>query len=112
MAASLVVAGDAYLDALKAEAATITPEGEVAPAGEAPPQSGNSLLAKPQKVKSDLTPGLDKVGFEKDLKENFHGSFLFYEKLTDTEKERVFTFYKDVPEITRIRRQILRIMTR
>ncbi len=56
-----------------------------------------------------LTPGLSFDQFEVVLKNNYIGSFLFYKRLSNSQKDRVFKFYQDNPDPSKIREKILQV---
>ncbi len=57
-------------------------------------------------VKADIPPGLDLAGLEGFLKQGFVGSYAFFKRLSDEQKQKVFAAYQERPEMAFIREQI------
>jgi len=53
-----------------------------------------------------LTPGLDRTAFERELSERFMGTHLLYQKLSDEDRNKVYTFYQDNNQIDSVRRKV------
>ena len=60
-------------------------------------------------ARTDLVPGLSLDQFEQILKRNYIGSFLFYKRMDDAQKQEVFTFYQENPDPQKVRDKILQI---
>lgn len=58
---------------------------------------------------TDLTSGLSVELFEKILKENYIGSYLFYKRLSQSKKDEVFEFYQKNPDSVKVRKKILQV---
>lgn len=58
---------------------------------------------------TDLTSGLSVELFEKILKENYIGSFLFYKRLSQSKKDEVYEFYQKNPDSVKVRKKILQV---
>lgn len=82
-----IAQADNYLDALEAEAKDMS---------DAPAETEQSNW-KPSDsgITDNLSPNLNKAGFEENLKHNFVGSYTFYSRLSDKDKETVFSAYQN-----------------
>lgn len=94
---------DAYIDALNAEIQAPAAESEA----ESKPAFG---VATKKKLVTELTPDQPKKNFESELKNNFFGSYLFYNKLDNTGKEAVYKYYLQNNSITDIRNKITELL--
>ncbi|GAB4299792.1 MAG: hypothetical protein Kow0096_19380 [Thiohalomonadaceae bacterium] len=107
MVASAHGADDAYLKALQAETQAIT-SGEAAgsaaqpaaPAGDSKPQGWS---ASGQGLAEELPTNLSQEQFEAALKSSYFGTFVFYNKLNDADKAKVYEAYKSNAQISHIR---------
>lgn len=93
--------GDDYLRQIEAEAkqqATL-------------PITTRSLPTPSIEVSDQLPLGLQQEEFEKVLRERFAGTYVFYERLTPQNKNRVFSFYKQDNRVGTIREQTLKLLT-
>ena len=86
-----VLAQDAYLDALADEAAHL----EDGPSDTAARDLGG------------MPKGLDMAGFEDAMKKKFFGSYLFYSKLSDEQKQLAYETYRQDNDIETIRKKIM-----
>lgn len=104
MVASSHGADDDYLKALKEETQAIT-SGEAAapaaPAAETKPQQGWS--ASGQGLAEGLPANLSQEQFEAALKSSYFGTFVFYNKLSDADKAKVYAAYQSDGQISHIR---------
>lgn len=81
---------DAYLDALKAEAA-----------------KGSGGASSPQVADGRPSPRTDdQVQMERWLQQEFVGTYVFYQKLSDRRKQIVHQFYRDGAPIEELRTKI------
>lgn len=92
---------DNYLDQLEAEAENMA---------DTPAQEESSNW-KPSDtgITDNLSPGLNKAGFEENLKHNFVGSYTFYSRLSDEDKATVYAAYQknnDIKELTALIKQL------
>lgn len=67
---------------------------------------GNQVLSG---AIEDLIPGLSIDQFEQVLKHNYIGSYLFYKRLTDVQRDLVFKFYQGNPDPEQVRKKILQV---
>lgn len=67
---------------------------------------------KQQGLSDSFSRGMDQKGFEQSLRDNYYGSFIFYEKLSDWDKMKVFETYQSTNSIDRIRDEIKARMTK
>ncbi len=58
---------------------------------------------------SEFVPGLSLQQFELVLKNNYMGSYLFYKRLSADNKEQVYGFYENNPDLQKVRDKILQI---
>jgi hypothetical protein len=56
--------------------------------------------------------GLSREEFEKDLQNNYIGSYLFYKRLNDSQKDEVFASYQADPNPDSVREKILQVSKR
>lgn len=98
-----------YLDALEAEAQSGAP---VAPSG-AGQETGMAVPAKKAKTLINKLPeGLSQADMEVLLKDGFYGSYMFYNKLDNTQKETVYKEYQANPSIKGVRDKIMELLKR
>lgn len=57
----------------------------------------------------ELVPGLTLQQFEKILKNNYMGSYLFYRHLDDNRKKEAYIFYLDNPDSNSLREKIIQL---
>lgn len=99
-------ADDDYLKALKAETQALS-GGEAARTAPAPaaqeskPQQGWSATG--QGLGEELPPNLSQEQFEAALKSSYFGTYMFYSKLNDKDKAKVFESYQGNGQISNIR---------
>ncbi len=103
-----VARADAYLDALQeaADKVRVDPLSTGSTATVAPKEFGPSDGRAVSQVKGNIPRGLDPAGLESLLKQGYVGSYAFFKRLSDEQKQRVFEAYEARPEITYIRDQI------
>jgi hypothetical protein len=99
-------ADDDYLKALKAETQALSggeaaPSAPAAPVPESKPQQGWSAAG--QGMGEELPPSLSKEQFEAALKSSYFGTYMFYTKLNDTDKAKVYEAYQGNGQISNIR---------
>ena len=102
-----------YLESLEGEASALTLDKKT----KTTPQnlsSDQGLDLKQQWVNKggaivELKPGLTIEQFEIVLKNNYIGSYLFYKRLENDQKDEVFVFYQDNPDPKSIREKILQV---
>lgn len=100
-------AADSYLEALQAEAVNEAPvEQPPAAATEAP---SGGWAAGDQSFSANIPSGLSRSDFEKALKQLFYGSYLFYNKLNDTQQQQAYEAYTSDSRIEHVRAQIMRL---
>ena len=93
-----------YLSELEAEANSTDVQAE--------PSGDSGWSHKKQGLEENLPKGLAQEEFEKTLKENYYGSFLFYEKLSEWNKKKVFDTYQEGGTVERVRNEIKNRMTK
>lgn len=100
-------ADDDYLKALKAETQALSggEAARTAPAApatqESKPQQGWSAAG--QGLGEELPPNLSQEQFEAALKSSYFGTYMFYTKLNDKDKAKVFESYQGNGQISNIR---------
>ncbi len=92
-----------YLEALDAEAGNVAASKANVPK----PRDTN----EPQQMSGEFPPNLDVQGFENELRKQLFGSYLFYKKLSDTNKHAVYTEYQKTRRIEDIRNKITNLFT-
>ncbi len=102
-----VHAADSYLEALKAEAGKIDPEGGTDEKGSDPAYPARGLPPQNVNPAETIKAGLNKEGFEQQLQENYYGSYLFYSTLHKNQREQVYQEYKQKNDIKSIRDSIM-----
>jgi hypothetical protein len=93
--------GDDYLLEIEAEAkrqATI------------PISSGITSISASVNATERLPLGLQKEDFEKALRDNVAGTYVFYEQLTPQNKEQIFSLYQRDNRVGSIREHTLRLL--
>ncbi len=99
---------DAYLDALQEAAGDVrvdplsTGNSGKVKIGSEPAAAGQVVVTG----KADIPPGLDLAGLEGFLKQGYVGSYAFFKRLSDEQKQKVFAAYQARPEIAYVREQI------
>ncbi|MCW8919789.1 MAG: hypothetical protein OQL08_13365 [Gammaproteobacteria bacterium] len=93
-----------YLADLEAEAGSTDVQ-----AGE---ESELNWSHKKQGLSDGLQSGLTHEEFEQSLRDNYYGSFLFYEKLSPWNKKQVYKTYVESNDVEKIRREIKKRMTK
>lgn len=108
---------DAYLDALNDAASgvevdaateiTIDSDKEVLKETERQAASSSaSTTPAAVKVAGNMPAGLDLAGLESFLKQSYIGSYAFFKRLADEQKQAVFSAYQSRPDIDYLRAQI------
>ena len=72
-----------------------------------PAQTNSEWLAGSQSLNSDLPVGLLRSDFEKALKDAYYGTFMFYQKLTEEQRAKIYQTYQQQPAIDILRNQII-----
>lgn len=114
----LLISGNAYpqsnsnyLDALEQEADNMSLDSQTEIPAESLEQNGT--IQVPNVLGGGaitrMSPGLSVEGFERVLKQNYMGSYLFYKRLNNDRKDEVFQFYQANPDADLIREEILRL---
>ena len=101
-----------YLESLEGEASGLILDQETQKAPEQRPPATTSLgtqLTDQAGAIVELTPGLTVEQFESVLKNNYIGSFLFYKRLDNSQKDEVYVYYQDNPDPSKIREKILQV---
>ena len=103
-----VARADAYLDALQeaADKVRVDPLSTGSADDVASEASGLSGGRVASHVKGNIPRGLDLAGLESLLKQGYVGSYAFFKRLSDEQKQKVFAAYEARPEIGYIREQI------
>jgi hypothetical protein len=104
LALSPCVSANSYLSDLEAEANSTTVE-----AGK---DSELNWSHKKQGLSESLPAGMTQEEFEKSLRTNYYGSFLFYDKLSEWNKKQVYNTYQESHDIEQVRREIKIRMTK
>jgi hypothetical protein len=96
-----------YLKSLKGEAESITldKQTEVQSSGD----RVSNTVSSPETVVGSLISGLSIEQFEKVLQRNYIGSYLFYKRLSDSQKEEVYASYQGNPDPDSVRDKILKV---
>jgi hypothetical protein len=74
--------------------------------------SGSTWSRTKQGATENLREGLTHEEFEQSLRDNYFGSSIFYEKLSDWNKKKVFETYQTTSDIEKIRNEIKTRMTK
>ncbi len=93
-----------YLSELEAEAKSTGTQAEQPDASAWTPDK--------QGIASGLRKGMTHEEFEKSLHDNYYGSFLFYDKLSQWNKKQVFDVYQKSNDIEQVRNEIKSRMTK
>ena len=102
-----------YLQTLKSEAAGTRLDSRAEPVPEVAPRE--SVIVSPQGDAGQagaietLQAGLTLEQFQTVLKHNYIGSYLFFKRLTDQQKNEVFAFYQENPSPKKVREKILQV---
>jgi hypothetical protein len=102
LASSPCVYANSYLADLEAEANSTDVQADE--------ESESTWSLKKQGLSEGLQPGLAQDKFEQSLRNNYYGSFLFYEKLAPWNKKQVYNTYQESNDIEDIRREIKKRM--
>ncbi|MDJ0882034.1 MAG: hypothetical protein QNJ56_10325 [Gammaproteobacteria bacterium] len=110
---AIAQANSDYLESLEGEASALTLDEETKTKTQNT-QSSQGFDADKQWVNKggaivELKPGLTIEQFEIVLKNNYIGSYLFYKRLENVQKDEVFMFYQDNPDPKSIREKILKV---
>lgn len=65
-----------------------------------------------QRLSSQLDDGLSHEEFEQSLRDNYYGSFIFYNRLSDWNKKQVYASYQKNNDIEMIRNEIKNRLTK
>lgn len=104
-----------YLNSLRNEAAGLKLDGGTAAdlnnAETAPPSSFGigPLSDEHAGAIQELNSGLTLKQFETLLQHNYMGSYLFFKRLSEAQKNEVFEFYQRNPDPKRVRQKILEV---
>jgi len=104
-----------YLKTIEGEASGLTVDQETARQQSTKAEQNPTRLFKNEfednlgGARIDLTPGLSIEQFERVLKNNYIGSYLFYKRLSDKKKAQVFRFYQSTPDPSEVRKKILQV---
>lgn len=106
---------DAYLKSITGEASELTLDSETKVSSkkseiekEVTFSSGDQ--GSPQAgARQELVSGLSLSEFEILLKENYMGSYLFYNRLDERWKQEVFSYYLENPDPAKLREKILQL---
>jgi hypothetical protein len=102
-----------YLESLEGEASGLTLDEETKTVQQsnysAPKSSFDEQWNGEAGAIQELTPGLSIEQFEVVLKNNYIGSYLFYKRLDNSQKDQVFLLYQDNPDPKKIRELILQV---
>lgn len=108
---SYAASNDAYIDALNAELDAPSAAGGTVTSNTT--EEKENLLGKgKQTLSSELPSGLKPEAFETELKRSFVGSYVFYNKLSNTDKDAVYNYYKQTTSIDDIRNKIKALLTK
>ena len=107
LTAPVCALGDAYLDALEAEAEDTgerrVQAGETTAAAGTPGKNALSSLGA-----DSIQQGLTFAAFEEELAANFSGSHFLYVRLSEAQRKEVFRFYIEDNRVETIREEIVR----
>jgi len=103
-----------YLKSLQGEARSVEVDQQTAQPASASTQNTTHLFSNASDDKRggglvDLTAGLSVEQFERVLKSNYIGSYLFYSRLQDKQKASVFKYYQANPDAALVRKKILQV---
>lgn len=104
LALSPGLSGASYLADLEAEAKSTDVQ--------AGPNNEQAWSHKTQGISEELHKGMTHEEFEQNLKQNYYGSFIFYDKLSQWNKKQVYNTYVETNDIEQVRREIKIRMTK
>jgi hypothetical protein len=108
IAGSVVAQSNAdYLKSLQGEAESITLD--KATESNTARSKISETVADPGEVPSSLVSGLSVEQFEKVLQKNYIGSYLFYKRLSNSQKGEIYSFYQGNPDPDAVRDEILKV---
>jgi hypothetical protein len=108
IAGSVVAQSNAdYLKSLQGEAESITLD--KATESNTARSKISEPVADPGEVPSSLISGLSVEQFEKVLQKNYIGSYLFYKRLSNSQKGEIYSFYQGNPDPDAVRDEILKV---
>jgi hypothetical protein len=112
---AVVQADTSYLQSLEDEASSLSLDKKTASSqngasGQSPHLFNNDLNGKGGGL-IGLTPGLTAKQFEQVLKNNYIGSYLFYKRLSDSKKAKVYSFYQSNPDPNQLREKLIKVST-
>jgi hypothetical protein len=96
-----------YLKSLQGEAESITLD--KATESNTARSKISETVADPGEVPSSLISGLSVEQFEKVLQKNYIGSYLFYKRLSNSQKGEIYSFYQGNPDPDAVRDEILKV---
>jgi hypothetical protein len=96
-----------YLKSLQGEAESITLDKETEL--KTTRSKVSSTVAGPDEAPNSLISGLSVEQFEKVLQKNYIGSYLFYKRLSNSQKGEVYSFYQGNPDPDAVRDKILKV---
>jgi hypothetical protein len=96
-----------YLKSLQGEAENITLDKETELKTNRSKIS--ATVAGPDEAPNSLVSGLSVEQFEKVLQKNYIGSYLFYKRLSNSQKDEVYSFYQGNPDPDAVRDEILKV---
>jgi len=112
--ASLAQSNAQYLKIIESEASGVRVDKETAQSGSARADTPTRLFKNEFEnnlggARIDLTAGLTIEQFEHVLKNNYIGSYLFYKRLSDAKKQKIYQFYQNNPDPAQVRKKILQV---
>jgi hypothetical protein len=69
----------------------------------------SASVSGPGQISNSLVSGLTVEQFEKVLQKNYMGSYLFYKRLSDSQRAEVYSFYQGNPDPDSVRDKILKV---
>jgi hypothetical protein len=105
--AAAAQSNDDYLKSLQGEAENITMDKQTEL--EAIHGKISASVSAQEQIPNSLISGLSIELFEKVLKQNYMGSYLFYKRLNDSQKVEVYSFYQGNPDPDSVRDKILQV---
>ena len=103
-----------YLKSLEGEVSTLSLDNQTKNSVRKPPKKTLRTFSEGLgRIKggaiSELIPGLTIDQFERVLKNNYIGSYLFYKRLNSSKKDQVYSFYQKSPDPNEVRKKILQV---
>ena len=110
---SSVVAEDAYMDAINAEAEGLAVDPGTQSDNQKTQVPGSSFTggwdSDGQSLGEGLERGLDQVDFEDALEEGYYGSYIFYKNLNTVKQNKVYKAYEQGADIDGLRELIIQL---